>query len=104
MYLSFVKEVICEPIWDAVSGEKSIPLVFYLPCGPSMMDFLSRKFFEKKNLLKKNPEGRRGVGFPDNPSLTDHTVWILEIGQKNLQDLQVQNPFLLNIKFYKVKS
>ena len=68
-----------------------------------MMDFLFRTFFEKKS-INETPKAHRGVGFPDNPSLTDHTVWILEIGQKNLQDLQVQNPFLLNIIFYKVKS
>ena len=63
MYLSFVKEVICEPIWDAVSGEKNILLIFYLPCGPSMMNLLFRTFFERKS-INKNPKARRGVGYP----------------------------------------
>ena len=68
-----------------------------------MMDFLLLNFFWKKKSINKNPETRRGVGFP----IIHHwrtTRYELEIGQKNLQDLQVQNPFLLNIKFYKVKS
>ena len=64
MYLSFVKEVICEPIWDAVSREKTIPLVFYLPCGPSMMDFLLKKFLKKNLGINKNSEACRGVDFP----------------------------------------
>ena len=65
--------------------------------------FFINNIFLKKKSINKNPETRRDAGFP----IIHHwrtTRYELEIGQKNLQDLQVQNPFLLNIKFYKVKS